>query len=441
MKIILIEPPNFQRSGTWEKQKVYRTPTNLAILAAYARQRGYNDIKIFDFDVHGGPAKALAEKIISEKPDIVGFTCLTPRFPAILAIASFVKQAAPQAVIVIGGPHVNGVKEKILNDAAIDFGMIGEAETAFVELLDSIKSKSGLGGVHNLIYRTEGKVRINPVFPAIQDLDSLPFPAWDLLDLNDYTDQALYNGPHAGIMSGRGCPYSCIFCASKVTWGQKVRLRSAENVVGEIVELIGKFGISEYMFYDDTFTINRKRAADICRLIIEKNLKIRFYLQSRADTIDLELAQLLKTAGCIGVAIGVESGDEIILKQIGKCETKDQFRKAVKIFKEVGLPCVASYIIGLPGDTHETIKATIDFANELDTDQAKFMIATPYPGTALYDMAVERNLLKSDSIEDLGDYTYYQHVAANLSFVKDEELVAYQRSAYDEYDKRKRSLR
>jgi anaerobic magnesium-protoporphyrin IX monomethyl ester cyclase len=220
-----------------------------------------------------------------------------------------------------------------------------------------------------------------------------------------------------------------------------VRLRSPANVFGEIKELFDKYKINEFMFYDDTFTINTKRAADICNLIIKNGMKIRFYMQSRADTMDLDLAILLKKAGCIGVAVGVESGDKKILAQIGKRETKEQFRKAVEIFKQAGLPCVASYVIGLPGDTHETIKATIDFANELDTDQAKFMIATPYPGTQLYEMAKEKKMLKSCEVDDLGDYTYYQHVAANLSNVTDEELMNYQRSAYDSYDKRKKAMR
>jgi radical SAM superfamily enzyme YgiQ (UPF0313 family) len=242
-------------------------------------------------------------------------------------------------------------------------------------------------------------------------------------------------------MTGRGCPYDCIFCASKVTWGKKVRLRSAGNVVSEIEELINKFKINEFMFYDDTFTINRARAAEICDMILLKGLKIRFYAQSRADTIDLELAKKMKKAGCIGVAIGVESGNEKILKEIGKCETKDQFRKAARVFKDADMPCVSSYVIGLPGDTRETIQETIDFANELDTDQAKFMIATPYPGTKLYEIAVQKKLLKSADIEDMGDFTYYQHVAANFSCVSDQELMEFQRKAYDDYDKRKRAMR
>ncbi len=439
MKIVLVEPPNLQRSGKWEQQKVFRTPTNLAILAAYVRPHGY-EAAIVDFDIHGGTVPEMAAKIMAHKPDVIGFTCLTPRYPASLKIAAECKKMSPETTVVFGGPHVSGDPEGIIREQCVDYAILGEGEAAFLELLNALKLKTPVADIRNLVFRTESGFKVNQIRPFIEDLNSLPLPAWDLLEMDLYRDPASFHGPHAGLILGRGCPYDCIFCASKVIWGRRTRLRSSESILAEITELVGKFGIREFMFYDDTFTIDRRRTMEICGKLLEKDLGIRYYIQSRADTIDYELALMLKKTGCFAVAIGVESGDEGMLKKIGKGETKDQIRQAVSVLKKAGLPCLTSYIIGLPGDTHESIQATIDFARELDTEQAKFMIATPYPGTRLYEMALEAGLLKGQTAEDFYDYTYYQSVAANLSKVEDKDLLRYQQKAYDDYDKQKRSL-
>ncbi|OGR25426.1 MAG: hypothetical protein A2139_07350 [Desulfobacca sp. RBG_16_60_12] len=194
------------------------------------------------------------------------------------------------------------------------------------------------------------------------------------------------------------------------------------------------------MFYDDTFTLHRKRILEFCEAVIDRHLDIRFYAQVRVDTIDVEIVQKLKAAGCFAVAIGVESGNEALLKAMGKNLTKDQIRAGCKVLKTAKMPFLASYIIGHPGDTHETIRQTLDFANELDADQSKFLIATPYPGTRFFEMSVEQGIISKEGAENLGDHTYFQHVAANLSQVSDEDLLAYQQQAFDDYDHRKRPL-
>jgi radical SAM superfamily enzyme YgiQ (UPF0313 family) len=217
-------------------------------------------------------------------------------------------------------------------------------------------------------------------------------------------------------------------------------MRSAENVVKELKCLVNDYGIREFMFYDDTFTVNRERALTICELIKKEGLDIRFYVTLRVDTIDREIAIALKNAGCFVVYLGVESGDEEILRKTGKGVTKDEVRKTVGVLKEVQIPFLTSFILGHPGDTHETIQATIEFAKELDADQAKFFIATPYPGTHLYEFALQRGLLTRPDPMKLIDFSTYQHVAVNLSCLSDEELMMYQKRAYEEYDLRKRPL-
>lgn len=440
VKTVLIQPPNMQRAGEWKKQQVYRTPTNLAGLASFAGEGGFEST-ILDFDVDGGPIDELVEAILSQKPDVAAFTCLTPRYPITAEIAQRCKKADPHITIVLGGAHVNAAPEKIFMAPAIDYGILGEGEEAFLDLLTALDEGADTSAIPNLIWRDGRETRINPLRPPIEDLDALPFPAWDKLHLESYRDPALYRGAHVGIMTARGCPHQCIFCSSRRAFGNRVRFHSPEYIIAQLDEALNRFGISEFMFYDDTFSLHRGRTEAICNGILEQGWALRYYIQARADTLDKELAALLKASGCLAVAIGVESGDDEMLKLIKKGETKEDIRAAVAACKSAGLPVVTSFIIGLPGDTAESIQATIDFAGELGAEQAKFMISTPYPGTELYEMALQQGKLKEpETIDDFGEFTYYQHVAANLSHVSDEELKRYQQQAYDDYDLVKRPL-
>ena len=436
MKIVLVQPPNLQRSGDWKKMKVSRPPINLALLASYLRQFGHEPF-IYDFDWFEGGAEEMSRLILSKDPEVVGFTCLTPRIEITLGIAAKIKEFSPETKIVIGGAHVNAVREQSLYTSDIDYAIFGEAEEAFVELLKAIKTKDDFAKIRNLIYRKGENVVMNPVRPFIQDLDELPFPAWDLLNLQDYKDPSNFNGIHMGVMTTRGCPWHCIFCSSGVIWGGKVRFRSAENVSLELQHIVEKLRITNVMFYDDTFTLNKARFLKICSEIVKRKLKLRYYCQLRVDTIDEEIAEGLAKSGCMTAALGIESGDEEILKTLKKGFKKSQAYKAVAALKSAGVPVLASYIIGSPGDTHESIHRTIEFAKELDTNQTKFMICTPFPGTELFRMAVEKGILSNTPTPaQCSGITYYQYVAANMSQVSDEELLQYQRDAYSLFSPR-----
>lgn len=440
VRTVLVHPPNMQRAGKWKKQQVYRTPTNLAGLASYVAQDGF-DTGILDFDVHGGLVEDLAGAIVAAQPDVVAFTCLTPRYPITTDLARRCKQQNPDILTVIGGAHVNAAPETVFMEDGIDVGIVGEGEGAFLDLLRAVRDGGDFTAIPNLVLPEGGGARINPPRPFIADLDSLPFPAWDQVALDAYRDPALFKGPHAGIMTSRGCPHMCIFCSSRRAFGREVRFHSPGYVVEQIKEVVERYGINEFMFYDDTFTLQRQRTVDICEGILRAGLDVRYYIQARVDRLDYELAVLLKKSGCLAVAIGAESGDDEKLRVLKKGITTQDVRHAVDALKRAELPAVASYIIGLPGDTHESIRATIEFAKELNTEQAKFMIATPYPGTELYDMAVEAGkLTPPETVDDFGTFTYYQHVAANLSQVEDEDLKRYQQQAYDDYDRIKRPL-
>lgn len=430
MRVAFVQPPNLQRSGDWKKMKVSRPPINIALLAACIRQLGCETF-IYDFDWFEGTVDDMSKLILSKSPDVVGFTCLTPRMQITLFIAARIKELNPKVKIIIGGAHVNAVKERALYSRDIDYAIYGEAEKALIEFLKATETNGDFENIQNLIYRKNGKVIMNFTRPFIQNLDELPFPAWDLLNLEEYKDAATFDGIHMGVMTSRGCPWNCIFCSSGVVWGRKVRFRSVESVIEELGQIVHNLRITNIMFYDDTFTVNKPRFLKICDEIVKRKLNLKYYCQLRVDTIDEEIADALAQSGCIAAALGVESGDEEILKILKKGIKKSQVYKTVAALKSAGVPILASYIIGSPGETHESIQKTFEFAKELDTDQTKFMICTPFPGTELFGMAVEKGLLSDNlSPAQCAEVTYYQHVAANLSKVSDEDILHYQRLAY-----------
>jgi len=434
-KVLLVRAPNLYKSEQWKKQGVLRTPTNLALLASYIRECGRYDPEILDFELEDSTTpQEVAISIVAKKAKIIGFTTLTPRFPTILKITQEIKKISKDLVTIVGGPHITG-RPQDCQYISIDYGVTGEGEPAILDLLNALTSSGNVSNVPNIVHKLFGKLIINPKRHFIRDLDSLPFPAWDLLDMKQYKDPPFFQEKsHAGVFTSRGCPYDCTFCASKVTWERKVRYRSIDNVIAELTELKSAFGTSNIYFYDDHIATKRDRATDLLERV--KNLGIKYQLQLRADSVTPKLALLLKQSGCLSAAIGVEAGDEFMLKSIRKRETKNQIRKAVRTLREAEVPTLTSYIIGLPGDTHETIQKTLDFARELNTDQMKFMLLTPVPGTEVYQMAVERGLLNPDDLEQMEKSTFYDTTAINLSNVSTEDLIRYQDIAYTELEKR-----
>lgn len=436
MRVAFVQPPNPQRSGDWKKMRVSRPPINIALLAAYVREFGHESI-IYDLDWVDGSLSDMARLILAKNPDVVGITCLTPRAEIVLSLAKSIKEFNPEVKIIIGGAHINAVKEQSLYSTDIDYAIYGESEKALTALLEAIETGKNVEDTPNLIYHKGDKVVMNPAGPFIPNLDEIPLPAWDLLNLEAYIDPAVFDGIHMGVITSRGCPWDCLFCSSNVTWGRKTRFRSAENVIEELEQIVHKLDIRNIMFYDDTFTANKKRFLKICNEMVKRKLNLRYYSQIRVDTVDEEVADALAESGCISAAIGVESGDDEVLKTLRKGFKKEQVYKAVAAIKAAGVPLLATYVIGSPGETQESIEKTFKLAKELDTHQAKFMICTPFPGTELFRMAVEKELLSDNlSPAEWAGFTYYQHVAANLSKVSIADLLNYQKTAYESFKQR-----
>ena len=424
-----------QKSGQWKKQGVIRCPLNMSLMASYIREKGDYDCSLVDFEISPAhSASDMARIILKEEPKYVCFTTLTPRFPIVVKIAQQLVRSDSRIITVVGGPHVTGLPQLALHEG-ISYGIVGEGEEALLELLDTLEKGKKPSGVRNVVHKEDGKVVVNPTRPFIKTLDKLPYPAWDLMAIDEYTDPTYFEGSHLAVFSGRGCPFDCSFCASAVTWKRKLRLRSVENVIDEIRYIVDELKVKNIMFWDDTFAIDKKRAISICNRVIEEKLKISYTVQIRADSVTEDLADALQRSGCRFAAIGVESGNDDMLIRIGKKETKEDFRRSIRIMKDARLKSIASYIIGLAGDTHETIKETIDFAFELDADESKFMILVPYPGTRDYALACQKGLVDPMSFEQMEASNYYDSVAINLSNVSDDDLIGYQDMAYERFDK------
>lgn len=429
-KVLLVRAPNLYKSEGWKKQGVIRTPTNLAMLASYIREFGGYEPQILDFEIYNlRDINEIADKILSKNARYIGFSTLSPRFPTILRIAQNMKQKSPDVITILGGPHITGRPQDV-KYSAIDYAVLGEGEPAFLDLLNSFTSKRDTSAIPNIAYKMGQEVIANPRRKFIADLDSLPFPAWDLLEMQEYPDPQYFEGTHVGVFTSRGCPFDCIFCASKVTWERKLRYRSIDNIIEEFTELANKWNIKNIHFYDDQFALKPGRGIELATRMQETGLGLKYYAQIRADSVTEDLAKAFKNSGCVGVAIGVETGNEIMLKSIHKKETKDQIRTAVRILKSNGVPVLTSYIIGLPGDTKETVQETLDFARELNTDQMKFMLLTPVPGTLVYDLAVNRGLLDPNNLEQMERTNFYDSSEVNLSNLSIDELLHYQDLAY-----------
>ncbi|MDD5439164.1 MAG: radical SAM protein [Candidatus Omnitrophica bacterium] len=427
MNVTLIHPPSQTVYDEFKRKEINRLPIGLAYIAAVAEQSGH-DVTVLDAEVMRLSPEALGKHILAHDPDVVAITCTTPLYPIASLITDIVKKSRPTATTVLGGPHINALpRESMEGCLNADFAVYGEGETTFDELLKAIEADAGYERIPGLVYRRENRVLVNPARPLAADLDGFPFPARGKFPFREYRDPDRYNEPYTLFITSRGCPYRCIFCGSSATWGRKARFRSTGNVLKEIDEVVTRFNIRRITFCDDTFALDKRRVVALCRGMAERDYGIRFMCSARINTVDREMIESLAKAGCTEITFGVESGDREILKNICKDIDLGKVKPVFDMVKACGIKVHASYIIGNPGDTAQTIARTIDFAVESGADNAQFSISTPYPGTPLWQMAIEQDKLAT---RDFSRFKWYYSVVANLSGVSDEELIRFQRDAY-----------
>jgi len=390
----------------------------LAYLGAVSEQQGHT-VRIYDGDVED----TLLERVLRDfAPDLVGITANTIQIKSAWRDAAVVKSVA-DIPVVLGGPHPTVLPAESAERPEVDIVVRGEGEVTWEELCQWRKvdgewqaAISDLESVQGISYQTpDGQVHHNPDRPVIEDLDSLPLPAYHFFSINRYTNLQPtvdhIEGPSYPILTSRGCPYRCTYCSQ--IGPRRWRMRSPENVVAEWRWLVRDLGAAEIGVLDDSFNINRQRVLDICDLLIKENLTHVPWIMIngiRANLADQELLGHMKQAGCIRSAFGVESGNQEILDSaIGKQLTLEQVRAAFKAAKEAGMETIGFFMIGLPGETEETMDETIRFAIELDPVVANFSMATPFPGTEMSRTVQEKGRLL---VKDYDDFAFFEGKAS-----------------------------
>lgn len=381
LHILLIEAP--YDYGRMESMTKPHFPLGLGYVAAYLRQQGHAVRLLIKLT-----PEELQQQLSTFQPHLVGVSCMTPTYPQAVAICRNVKEQS-NAATVLGGPHVTALKDDILAlQPEVDYVVYGEGERTIAELCQVLEQgHSELANVNGLVYRRpDGTISVNPPRDLIKEVDSLPFPARDLVDMRPlgthrYIDVGRVS---ATMISSRGCPFKCAFCSSHVTMGKLYRFRSADNVLAEIDELVGRYRVNHIAFEDDTFTLNRERLETICQELIQRRYDLTWYCLSRVESMDLELARLMRRAGCRMVSFGIESGNPEILQKIHKKISLPAARQAVEACYQAGLRSQCTFILGFPFDTQQTMADTLHFAQELSPTIAIFFALVPYPGTEMY---------------------------------------------------------
>ncbi|HSW44348.1 MAG TPA: radical SAM protein [Phycisphaerae bacterium] len=416
MRVLLIQPPHdlFE-----DDERQAMPPLGLAYIAAVLEQQGH-EVRILDCVVegfdrlaprpdgrrrHGLGDESIREAVAAYRPVVVGVSCLfSAQTAAAHHVCRLAKEVDPEIVTVMGGAHPSAVPEEVLADPAVDACAIGEGEKILANLVRSLERggfpPTDLAG---LAVRVDGRVLTGPPAPVTSDLDALPAPARHLLRMREYFRHRSPHGayvrrhPVTNLITSRGCPAKCSFCSIHTVWGRRFRWHSADRVLGEMEQLIERYGVRELQFEDDNLTLHKPRMRAICRGMIDRRLDLTWTTPNGAAiwALDEELVGLMREAGCHHLTLAVESGSPRVLRDIiRKPLDLSRVRPIVRACRAEGIGISVFFVVGFPGETGEEIRRTFDFAMSLDVDQACFFTATPYPGTELFRQCVEQGLLR-----------------------------------------------
>jgi len=419
MKIVLVRPPFYSLFGvTTPKLKTY--PLNLLYLATYVRERGGHEVAVFDGEnvsVPGlassdGPAEApeiimnrgiprmvsilqdpghavwqeIERRIIAHHPDIVGITCNSGNMDTVHVLVTRLK--AHGIPVILGGSHPTVLPAQSIRYTGADMVAVGEGEVTLLNVLNALEGNGALAETPGLAWQRGGAIEVNPRGSLIENIDDLPLPDRSLIDRSDYFGEVL--------MTGRGCPFNCAYCASRTIWGRKVRLRSVSSLVEELTRLKQQAETSPprpgqwvIKVVDDTFTVSKRRTLELLDEIISRGLNcFEFTGGVRADTLDEALVDRMRRANFLRVTLGVESGSPRILEMIRKGETNADVKRAVKLLRDAGIRSHAFFMIGFPGETEEDIELSRRLILEAEPDHVEINMVTPYPGTDIFEKLI-----------------------------------------------------
>lgn len=421
-----------QRKGAWT---TVWPPISLAYIASVLREDGcqvyLNDCIVEEINEEG-----LSEIIKDIGPDLVIINTATASIVNDLGIANLIKRIDSNIKTAAIGIHVTSLpQESFMMSEGLDFIIRGEPEITSRELARAIKEKMDFSGVDGISYRINGKAINNKDRSFMRDIDTLPFPAWDLVNVRNYL-MPFTDRPFLLVTTSKGCPYSCTFCPAGPYYGKVVRLRRAGSVVDEMEWLKDRFAVKDFLIWSESFTLNKEFVYEVCNEIKRRNLRVDWVCNSRVDAVSLDMLKEIKSAGCWMIGYGVESASQEILDRAKKGTTVQQIKDAVRWSKEAGLETTAHVIFGLPGETQDTAQETINFIKALDVDFAQFYCVVPWPSTKIYKEAKEKGWLTSN------DWSCYEqnYSVMNTDSLSGEMVVKFRKRAIREFYYRPRVI-
>lgn len=432
MKIALVNPPRVdgvsivreERCEVPERYSVLE-PYSLLQLAALLREQGHT-VRLLDANGQNLAPPEVAAWLGASATDAVVFRFTPTTFDEDVTVAQIAKAAHPDATTVGICWTLRTMPKEVIHDApGLDIYLRHEYENVGGPLFNALEDGMALDLVPGIAYRENGHVVVTPDAPPIPNYDEMPLPAYDLLpSLNPYFISARAARPFSIMYTSKGCPYACNFCTvARTRW----KVRSAESVLEELRFLSETYGIRTVSFFDETFTMSRKRVVALCEGIQREGLDLRWYCNTRVHLVDPELLQMMRAAGCSGISYGVESGNQQVLDAMSKQATVAQAEEAIRAAKAAGIKTYCAFILGLPGETRETAMDTIAFAQRTLPNGAQFNVAVPYPGTELYDLLQAQGRLE----EGVDWRTMYQDAAlVGTDALAPEELNQLRRLAY-----------
>lgn len=402
MNVLLIRPPDPMQNVSLLS---HTKPMNLAYLAAYLRRKGIR-VQILDYEVLPYSDEALKKILMETTPSLVGVSCMTPTIKKGAGICKAAKQFSKNIMTVVGGPHANALPLETLEEfGSFDFLIYGEGEETLLDLCISIKEDRAWEGIPGLVYRKDGELFKGPRRELIKDIDSIPFPARDLIDFRvqpGHSSRGFSNRiMSTELFTSRGCPIGCMFCAIQATFGKTVRFRDLSYVEEEINQFTKDYHFDHVVIADDTFTLKKERAFALCDILRRAEIS-SWNCDTRVDTVSKELLLAMKESGCRKVAFGVESGSQRIVDMIGKKITIEQVERAVHWAKEVGIQHIeGNFIIGAhPYESREDVEMTRKLIRSLPWSFVSVSIIVPYPGTRVYTMMKENGMIGDVDWED-----------------------------------------
>lgn len=410
--VILINPPNPPGNVSNKDMmggfgqcyplecKVKVPPIDIPYIAAVLRENKIN-VKVIECLGNCISSEQLLKKLKNFSETLIFIRTSTPTFLWDIEIAKKIKESIKTHIIFFG-PHVSINPNEIINNPCVDALLLGEPEYAIRDIV-----LTGFKEISGVWYKEKGKTIKNKTETFIENLDSLPFPAWDLLPYKNYTVEHLMpeQTPTLFIQTSRGCPFGCSYCPYPLAQGTKYRKRSSKNVLDEIDYLVSKFDVKNIIIRDPEFTLDRDRVVEICEGLISASYKLVWRCETRVDTLDESLIELMARAGCIGINMGIESKSENVCKNVGRYPLNEAHTKnIIKKCNALGIHTFCFFIIGLPGDNIKTALETIMYSIDLKSDISQFTVATPYINTKLHKWAIENNFVNEFSLNGITGY-------------------------------------